>query len=194
MLHPTFSPFPTIETDRLLLRSLHADDAAEMFLLRNNEDVMKYIEIARPKTVEETGEVIDKIMEEVENGNAINWAITQKGNDQLIGSISYHRIYKEHYRAEIGYLLHPGFWKKGLTLEAIKAVVHFGFEKMGLHSIEANINPDNNASRQLLIKAGFIREAYFKENYYFNGQFLDSEIYSLINTIAAKQHIENEAG
>lgn len=184
MLHPTFSPFPTIETDRLLLRSPHVADAAELFLLRNNDEVMKYIEKARPKTVEESGAMIEKILEEVEKGNAIHWAITQKGNDQLIGSISYHRIDKEHYRAEIGYLLHPGYWKKGLTLDAIKAVVHFGFEKMGLHSIEANINPDNNASRQLLLKAGFIREAYFKENYYYNGQFLDSEIYSLLNSIS----------
>jgi [ribosomal protein S5]-alanine N-acetyltransferase len=182
MLVLNFSPFPTIETDRLLLRSLEADDAAEMFLLRNNDDVMKYIEKARPKTIEETREMIQKILDEVEKGNAVHWAITQKGNNILLGSISYHRIYKEHFRAEIGYMLHPDFWKKGLTMEVIKAVVHFGFEKMGLHSIEANINPDNNASRQLLLKAGFIREAYFKENYYFNGQFLDSEIYSLVNT------------
>jgi ribosomal-protein-alanine N-acetyltransferase len=52
---------------------------------------------------------------------------------------------------------------------------------MNLHSIEANINPENIASRKLLEKTGFVREAYFKENYFFNGKFIDSEIYSLLN-------------
>ena len=53
---------------------------------------------------------------------------------------------KEHYRAEIGYALHPAFWKKGIMKEAILAVVDYGFNKMHLHSIEANINADNIAS------------------------------------------------
>ncbi len=65
--------------------------------------------------------------------------------------------------------------------EALEAVINYAFNTLKLHSIEANINPENNASRQLLIKAGFNKEAYFKENYYFNGHFIDSEIYSLIH-------------
>jgi ribosomal-protein-alanine N-acetyltransferase len=65
--------------------------------------------------------------------------------------------------------------------EALTEVLKFGFQTIGLHSVEANVNPKNAASIKLLIKNGFNREAYFRENYYFNGQFLDSEIYSLIN-------------
>ena len=66
--------------------------------------------------------------------------------------------------------------------EAIEKVIQFGFNNMKLHSIEANINPDNLASAQLLKKFKFVKEAYFKENYFFNGKFLDSEIYSLLHS------------
>lgn len=65
--------------------------------------------------------------------------------------------------------------------EAIQTVIEFGFEKMKLHSIEANINPENIASKKLLEKAGFIKEAYFKENHFFNGKFIDTEVFSLLN-------------
>jgi ribosomal-protein-alanine N-acetyltransferase len=65
--------------------------------------------------------------------------------------------------------------------EALTEVLKFGFQTIGLQSVEANVNPKNAASIKLLIKNGFNREAYFRENYYFNGQFLDSAIYSLIN-------------
>jgi len=65
--------------------------------------------------------------------------------------------------------------------EAIDMAIDYGFKELKFHSIEANINPNNIASRNLLLKKGFVKEAYFKENYYFNGKFLDSEIYSLLN-------------
>ncbi len=73
----------------------------------------------------------------------IQWAITLKKEDKLIGTIGYHIIEKEHYRAEIGYMLSPHYWNNGLMSEALKGVVNFGFGQMGLHTIEARINPVN---------------------------------------------------
>ena len=62
--------------------------------------------------------------------------------------------------------------------EALQICLQYGFQKMKLHSVEANINPGNKASMQLLESAGFEKEAYFKENYFYNGKFSDSIIYS----------------
>ena len=62
--------------------------------------------------------------------------------------------------------------------EALLKIIDFGFDEMNLHSIEANINPGNAASAMLLESAGFIKEAYFKEDYFFNGAFHDTIIYS----------------
>ena len=67
--------------------------------------------------------------------------------------------------------------------EAIEAVLDYGFTAMQLHSVEANVNPANEASKKLLDKNNFIQEGYFKENYYYNGEFLDSAVYSLISPL-----------
>ena len=64
--------------------------------------------------------------------------------------------------------------------EALTEVLNFGFNILKLHSIEANVNPDNIASIKLLERNKFIREAFFKENIYYEGKFSDSVIYSLL--------------
>jgi ribosomal-protein-alanine N-acetyltransferase len=97
-----------------------------------------------------------------------------------MGTIGFWRIQKEHYRAEIGYLLHPSWQGKGIMREALKAVLDYGFQAMKLHSVEAHVNPSNASSIGLLEKCGFVREAYYRENYFYNGQFMDSAVYSLL--------------
>lgn len=53
---------------------------------------------------------------------------------------------------------------------------------MKFHRIEANMNPNNILSIKLLEKLGFKKEAYFRENFFYNGKFLDSVIYSMIES------------
>ena len=110
-------------------------------------------------------------------------AITLKQDLILIGTICIWKIVKEHYRAEIGYVLHPGYQGKGIMQEAMTVILNYGFKTMKLHSIEANVNPNNRSSIKLLKRNGFKQEAYFKENYYFNGVFKDSIIFSLVKGI-----------
>ena len=184
ILELNFSPFPLIETERLTLRAITMEDAADLFELRKDADVMRYLDRDPHRTLEDSKEMIQKIVDGTKNNETIGWGISFKNETQLIGTISYHRIEKEHYRAEIGYILHPKHWRKGIINEAMRAVIRYGFETMKLHSIEANVNPDNIASTNLLKKHGFVREAYFKENYFFNGKFIDTEIYSLLESKA----------
>lgn len=116
------------------------------------------------------------------SGESVAWGIVnQQAPATLMGNISLWRILKDHYRAEIGYMLLPKFWNKGFMKEALSMVVDFGFLTMGLHSIEARINPSNKASAALLLTSGFTKEAYFREDYFFNGQFGDTEVYSKLN-------------
>ena len=172
-----FEPFPTLQTQRLILRKISNEDAEDLFQLRNNDDAMKYINKARPQSIDETKELIAK-MNDI--SQRIQWAITSKEDDKLIGTIGYHVIYKEHHRAEIGYMLHPAQWGKGIMSEAIAAVLDFGFNHIGLHSIEARINPINKASSKILLKHAFEKEGYFKQSFFYQGTYIDSEIYSLI--------------
>lgn len=180
MLTINFTPFPTLNTERLVLRELTVADANEIFFLRSDMEILKYLDKEPAKSIDEATKFIELINENTISNNSILWGIALKESPAIIGSICFWRIIKEHYRAEIGYVLHPQFQGKGIMDEAIKAVLQYGFEVMQLHSVEANINPANIASMKLLEKNGFVREAYFKENYYYNGNFIDSAIYSLI--------------
>ncbi len=179
MLSPNFSPFPEIQTERLLLRRMTFDDANEILYLRSNEDVMKYIDRERTKSIEDAKLFLKKIDDSINGNNGIMWGITLKGEPcKLIGNIGYWRLIKEHYRAEVGYMLHPSFWNKGIMKEALLRLIDFAFDDMNLHSIEANINTGNTASAMLLKSTGFIKEAHFREDYFFNGSFHDTIIYS----------------
>ncbi len=181
MLEFNFTPFPLLTTERLILRKAVIEDAPEIFFLRSDPRVLKYIDREPAQSLEEAQQFITLITDNLESNNGINWAISLKDDSRLIGTIALWRLIKEHHRAEIGYTLHPDFQGKGIMDEAMKAIIDYGFNVMNLHSIEANINPDNKASQNLLERNNFVREAYFKENYYHNGIFLDSAIYSLVN-------------
>jgi len=181
MLELNNTPFPLIQTERLLLRSLNIADATEMLFLRSDETVMQYIDRERIKTIEDAVAFIQKLKDSIDSNENILWVISlldQPGT--MIGNIGFWRIQLPHSRAEVGYLLHPDHWHQGIMKEALEAVIEYGFKTMNLHSIEARINPDNIASGKLLEKTGFTREAYFKEDYYYNGRFIDTAVYSLL--------------
>jgi ribosomal-protein-alanine N-acetyltransferase len=65
--------------------------------------------------------------------------------------------------------------------EALIKVIDYGFNEMKLHSIEAHINPENAASAAILEATGFVREAYFKEDFFYKGEFSDTAIYSKLH-------------
>jgi len=145
-------------------------DDEEIFFLRSDKEILRFLDRDPAKTIVEAREWM-----------RIAWAISLKSDPKLIGTITFWNVQKGHYRAEIGYALHTQFQGRGIMQEAISAVLDYGFNILGLHSVEANVNPNNAASINLLERNGFVREAYHRENYYYNGHFLDSAIYSLIN-------------
>lgn len=181
MLSVNFNPFPVINTERLLLRQVKHSDVNEIFFLRSDKRVLEYLDRAPEATTEEAAVWIQKIIDLEKNNEAVTWAITCKPDLRVTGTICFWNITKEHYRSEIGYALHPDHQGKGIMQEAIIAVLDYGFKIMKLHSVEANVNPNNLSSIKLLERNNFIREGYFKENYFFEGKFFDSAIYSLIS-------------
>lgn len=180
MLSVNFNPFPVLQTERLILRRITKDDAANIFMLRSNPETMKYIPRPLAKNIDDALIHINLIEDKIETNTGINWAITLKENPDFIGIIGHFAIKAEHYRAEIGYMLLPEFHNQGIVSEAVAEVVKYGFKSMKLHSIEAIIAPENLSSAKVLEKNGFIREAHLKENEYYEGKFLDTVIYSIL--------------
>ncbi len=182
MLDTPLFPLPELHTERLLLRKLVKEDAPAILRMRGDESVMRYIDRERSNTLAEAEIFINKIQHSLDTNQGITWAITLKiAPADVIGTIGFWRMIREHHRAEIGYMLHPDYWRKGIMKEALLKVIDMGFNTIKLHSIEAHINPDNKGSASILLSVGFVKEACFRENFYFNGSFRDTEIYSLLN-------------
>lgn len=183
MLAFNFQPFPIIETERLILRKLTLMDAEDMFSMRSNPIAMKYIPRPIAQKVEDAIELISFINERIEKGEGINWVITLKGEDKCIGLIGYYRTKFEHHRSEIGYMVHPAYHRRGIAYEALVAATEYDFNEMNLHSIEAVINPINIGSAKVLEKANYVKEAYFKENEFYMGKFIDTVYYSKLKSV-----------
>lgn len=179
MIHTQFHPFPELATERLLLRQLHLSDVAEIFELRSNHEVLKFVGREPAKSKDEAKAFIKTVTESIKAGDAIMWGIALRNSPAtIIGTIGYWQMQKEHFRSELGYALLPPYWGKGFAKEAIEKALDFGFKKIKLHSVEARIDPANKASAKVLLATGFEKEGYFKEDYYFKGKFLDTEVYS----------------
>ncbi len=177
-----FDPFPILETERLLLRQIITSDADDIFIIRSDANVMRYIPRPIAQTVDDVFPLIAMIEDYLVKGERINWAMELKSTGKLIGMIGFVHIKEQHFRAEVGYALSAHFHRKGYMLEAIKRIIQYGFEEMNLHSIEAIVDADNVASNALLLHAGFVKEAYFREDFYHNTSFRNSIHYGLLRS------------
>ena len=155
MTKNTFSPFPILKTSRLTLRQLLRGDENELYELRSNADVNKYLDREPAKSIEDARDFIRKITEGIKQNESMYWAITFNNDHKLIGTICYFNFTIENGKAEVGYELLPYFQGKGIMHEALCKVIEFGVQNMGIHQIEAYIHQENKNSIKLLEKHNF---------------------------------------
>lgn len=180
MLQLSFSPFPILESERLRFRKLTNEDAPEILALRGNPETMKFIPRPLTTNIDEALAHIKTINDKIDENLDINWAVTEKGSDKCIGIMGFYRTQPEHYRTELGYMITPKHNGKGYVTEAVKTLLNYAFNTLNFHSIEAVIDSRHVASERVLQKNGFVREAHFKENFYYNNEFTDTVIFSLL--------------
>ena len=177
-----FKTFPQLLSERLSYRAFKEEDAADYLAIRGNKDVMQFMDAPTFHSVEDASKMIKTIKTNYDDGEGLNWIIEEKASGKVMGYFGFWRLDYANARGEIGYALKPEFWGKGYMKEAISTFISFAFNDLGLHSIEANVNTHNTPSQNLLLGLGFKKEAHFRENYFFNGVFLDSLIYCLIKS------------
>lgn len=146
---------PLEETNRLQLRSLIAEDAEAISILRSDPQVNVYLNRPATLTLEEATAYINKITTGVQQHQWMYWAIELKNSPGLIGTICLWNFVPENEKAEIGYELSPAYQGKGLMQEAVETVIRFGFEKMKLQLITALVKPGNQKSQRLLERHHF---------------------------------------
>ena len=113
-------------------------------------------------------------------GSLFQWAIAEAATDALVGTVTLYGWDRTHRRAEIGFILGQAHWGKGYASEAVRAVLGFAFDAMGLHRVEADVDPDNAASLALLARLGFREEGRLAERWFTYGQWRDSVVLGLL--------------
>ncbi len=171
MVQLKFTPFPDISTERLSLRQLKIEDEIEIFMLRSDKRILKYLDLPITKSIDDARKFIEKINNGIFNNEWMYWGITIKSESKLIGTICLWNISKETFKADIGFVLHPDFQGIGIMQEALVKVVKYGFEIMELNCIDAEVDPKNLKSINLLEKNKF----------HYKSKSENTVIYSLIN-------------
>ena len=156
--------FPLLETERLLLRRLNADDAPQIFQLRSDEQHNQFIDRPRATVIEDAEAFIEKINTSVGNNESLFWAIQLKEKPTLAGTVALWQFDEQANKAELGYELLSMHQGKGIMNEAIKKVLDFAFADLHLKVIEAWTHPENKRSSSILKKLGFIRDAEAEKN------------------------------
>ena len=172
---------PIIYTDRLILRPLSLDDANDMFEYAKLPNVGPNAGWEPHRSVYETTAVIYNLIANKPHDQLGNWAIVDRTNNKMIGTIELHH-YFPNFKAELGYSLNPKYWGQGIVTEAAFAVLDYGFNKLELKRIEAGTFIDNFQSQRICEKIGMKKEGVARNGYIrYDGVIFDKVMFGITN-------------
>jgi RimJ/RimL family protein N-acetyltransferase len=176
-------PQPTLTSERLVLRPFVAADSAAVRRLAGDRRVADTtLNIPHPYPERSAGEWIAGREVEYARGDAVSWAITDRGTGDLLGAIGLH-CNSRFQRAEMGYWIGVPYWNRGYATEAARAILRFGFETLGLHRINAGHFARNAASGRVMEKIGMQREGVWRQHIRRDdGPFEDTVVYGILRS------------
>ena len=139
----------TLTTERLILKPLTGDDAADLFALYSDNETMHFMPTPPHDTLAVTQV---HVAFEIMNQSAAHWAIRLRDSDEVIGVVNY---LGDTAVPGMGYCLRREHWGKGIVVEACRAAIDYGFDTIGYDRIELWIDRRNSASRRVADKLGF---------------------------------------
>ncbi len=152
-----FSQFPVFTTNRLTLRQLTKDDKQNIFALRSDPQINKYLEREPSNSIEDAISFIKKVDNNIKNNNSIYWIISLTTTKTVVGTICLYDFSIEKNSCEIGYELMTSFQGQGIMTEAAEVVIKYAFQILKLQKIVAFTHIENMNSIKLLTKFNFIQ-------------------------------------
>jgi [ribosomal protein S5]-alanine N-acetyltransferase len=171
---------PELVTERLQLRGLRPGDAEAMYEYATDPEFLTHVVFTPPQSLDDERAAVAEMIASNAAGTAVSWGIVLRGQDKVVGTCGFTAIGARHARAELGYGLRRDLWGKGLMPEAVRAVVRYGFEKLGLNRIDARCFVENAASARVMEKAGMTFEGVLREQILAKGRFIDLKMYAIL--------------
>ncbi len=152
-----------------------------MFALFGDPEVARYTDTGPFTGVSEAKEVIDWISRIFEQRRGLRWALALRDDEQvMIGTCGYNHWIRSNNSGEMGYDLAHRYWGHGLMTEALQSIIRFGFERMDLNRIEADVTAGNDASARVLQKLGFTEEGLLRQRGFWKGRYHDLRMFGLL--------------
>lgn len=171
----------TIETDRLTLRKFTLDDAEDLFNnWANDVEVAKFLTWPTHSNIEISKSLITMWVDKYNDDKYYQWCIELKENKQAIGSISVVNMNEKVASVEIGYCIGQKYWNKGITSEALAALIKFLFEEVKVNRIEARHDPNNPNSGKVMLKCGLQYEGTRRKADKNNMGIVDVALYGIL--------------
>lgn len=171
---------PVLETERLILRKVTQEDLEDIFSYGSIEEVTKYVTWNTHRTLADSQVFIDFALNQYEQKKIAPWGIEYKETSKMIGSIDFVSWQQHHKIAEIGYVLSPNYWGKGIITEAAKKIIQYGFEEMDLVRIQARCFVQNIGSARVMEKAGMSLEGIMKKALFIKENHWDLKMYAIL--------------
>ncbi|WP_156314025.1 GNAT family N-acetyltransferase [Lysinibacillus sp. ZYM-1] len=168
---------PILKTERLLLRPVTTQDIEAMFVYASRDSVARYVTWQAHTSIEDTKAFVTLILSGYQQGNHLLWGIEYCGT--LIGTIDFVTINDTHKFAEIGYVLSEDYWNKGITTEATKKLIDFGFKELNLVRIQARCFEENIGSQKVMEKSGMQFEGLLRKSMFVKEQYQNVKIYAI---------------
>jgi RimJ/RimL family protein N-acetyltransferase len=172
--------FPQLQGKRIRLRGPRKEDAQALFALFSDPAVMRYWSRPPMTTLGEAQGLIGEMLDSFEQRSLLNWMITTRDDDGVIGTCTLFRIDPRHRHAEIGYALRSDHWGRGIAGDAVALMLDWTFRRLDLQRVEADIDPANDSSRRLLSRLGFVSEGVLRQRFFVGDVVTDSELFGLL--------------
>lgn len=146
------------ETERLLLRPFCYEDGDDFYRIVSKPENLPFIFPALPDKDLAVATMVEKFMRHPLG----NWALVDKGSQQLIGALCFEKLDEYKLTAELSYFLKKEKWGQGLMTEAVRNLVFLAFYELGLRELTIITHLENVASQAVARKAGFVQVNHYR--------------------------------
>ena len=175
-----FEQHPVLETERLILRPITITDAEDVFAYGSDSEVTKYMIFPTHTTLVDSISWLESVPWEFSHRRRFTFAITLKSDGKFIGSSGYHDISPKHHRLMMGYVLNRNYWGNGYMTEAVREMIRFAFEDMGMHRVAATCDAENIRSSNVMERCGMRLEGIFRDYEVRHEKFVSTKSYAII--------------
>jgi ribosomal-protein-alanine N-acetyltransferase len=171
---------PKIETERLILRKITADDVNDIFEYASVPEITTFVLWETHKAKQDSLDFVKLAADQFDNNISIIWGIEIKSEKKIIGSIELRNWNAINKCGDLGYAISSKYWNKGYVSEAMKAVIKFGFEVLHLNRAEAHCEEENIGSWRVMEKCGMKYEGTLREKVFIKERFRSMKMYSIL--------------